>query len=233
MHPAHTVPAEAYSPDADRAGPATAARLPELLLEFLTLLIRSMLRQCLGAWSPRGRLLPSWWVTLPDCVPGSTQELAASIRGPIGHAMAHMCRYLGFGPEHKDWPYLSRSILAFGGSLAGVDGRKYPRPCLETHWIIPAVIGPDAPATPTAASLLAAPLAATEPPLAAQPVPAGVGPAVSPAPVRPVLARAATGPPTGPPPDRGLQICHARCTGPEHGLPRRSDSCRPNMPRQA
>ena len=58
-------------------------------------------------FAPRARLLPSWWVSLPDCVPGSTQELAASVRGPIGHAMAHMCRYCGFGPGHKDWPYLS------------------------------------------------------------------------------------------------------------------------------
>ena len=197
----HTALAEAYSRDADRAGPDASADLPRyLLLEFLTLLIRCMLRQCLGSRFPRARPLPSWWVTLPDCVPGSTQELAASIRGPIGHAMAHMCRYLGFGPGHQDWPYLSRSILAFGGSLKGVDGRKHPRPCLETHWIVPAVIGADAAATPTAAALLARRLAANAPPPAPPPVAAGAGPAVLPAPLRPVLARTATGPPTGPPP---------------------------------
>jgi len=189
--------AEACSPDANRAGQVASDRLAAVFLEFLTLFIRRMLRQCLP---PRARLMPSWWVTLPDCVPGSTQELAASIRGPIGHAMAHMCRYCGFGPGHQDWPYLRRSILAFGGSLRGVDGRLHPRPCLETHWVIPAVVGPDAPSTPTAASLLARRLAVAEPLPPPQPLLVdAAGPAVSPAPLRPVRARAATGPPTGPP----------------------------------
>ena len=189
------------------------AHLPGLLLELLTLLIRCMLRQCLGTGSRRVRLMPSWWVTLPDCAPGSTQELAASIRGPIGHAMAHMCRYLGYGPAHHDWPYLRHSILAFGGSLAKVDGRTHPRPCLETHWIIPAVIAPDPATTPSAATLLAQRVAADAPtpPPQFEPV-AATCPAVSPAPVRPVLARTATGPPTGPPregpPPHLLRLTH-------------------------
>lgn len=197
----NTAVAEAWSPDANRAGQVASERLPAVFLEFLTLFIRRMLRQW---FPPRARLLPSWWVSLPDCVPGSTQELAASVRGPIGHAMAHMCRYCGFGPGHHDWPYLRRSILAFGGSLRGVDGRKHPRPCLETHWIVPAVVEPDAATTPTAAAPLARYLTMDEPPPAPRAVPADVGPAVSPAPLRPVLARAATGPPTGPPRAAGL-----------------------------
>ena len=193
----HTDTTDADSPDADRAGLTVPATLPALLLEFLTLLIRQMLRQWLPA---RARLMPSWWVTLPDCAPGSTQELAASIRGPFGHAMAHMCRYWGYGPGHQDWPYLRRSILAFGGSLKGVDGRKHPQPWHDTPEIIPGMIRADATTTPTAAALLAQRLAADLPPPPPQPVlAAGAGPAVSPAPLRPVLARAATGPPTGPP----------------------------------
>jgi hypothetical protein len=167
--------------------------------------------------------LPSWWVHRPDMAPGSTQELAASVCGPFGNAIALMCRHWGFGPGHKDWPYLSRMILAFGGSLHGVDGRKHPQPWWETPEVVPGMIRADAATKPSAASLLAAQIAAdsrspvpsaqatcaalarTAPARAA---PAHAEPAVSRAFWWLVFARAGTGPPTGPPVVRDDRFRH-------------------------
>ena len=196
----HTVLAEASSPDANRAGPdAPVARLPEWLVHLLALVIRFLLERGL---SRRARL-PSWWHYRPDLPAGSIQALAASIRGPFGHAIACMCRRRGIGPGHPDWPELSRAIVAFGGSIKGF---RPGLPACGLQWwdnpdIIPGMSGMPTP-TPAAdamASLLAREVLADAPPSALLAVPATAGPAVSPAPRRPVVARVSTGPPTGPP----------------------------------
>ena len=132
-----TAPADAASPDADRAGPDAPAPLPEWVVHFVTLLIRLILQLSLAARSRRARL-PSWWHERPDLPAASAQALAASVRGEFGTAIAWMCRRRGIGPGHPDWPYLSRAIVAFGGGRSGSDpafrragcnGGKTPTSC--------------------------------------------------------------------------------------------------------
>src|ERR1700733_11662559 len=114
-----TPPAKAYAPDADRAGPEGPTCRPDWLLHCLALLILFMLRRLLALRSPGSHRRPSWWQDRPDLPAGSAQEEAAAVRGPFGNAIAWMCRRHGIGPGHKDWPELSRAIVAFGGSVKG------------------------------------------------------------------------------------------------------------------
>ena len=134
-----TAPAEAYAPDADRAGPDAPAHPPEWLVRCLALLIFFLLEHLHAVRLRRSRRLPSWWQDRPDLPAGSAQAEAASIRGPFGNAIAWMCRRRGIGPGHTDWPELSRAIVAFGGSVkgfragapgrAGCNGGKTPTSC--------------------------------------------------------------------------------------------------------
>ena len=148
-------PAEADTPDPGRAGPDAPTRLPERLALLISLLIRFIIAQ-LMATQPRTRrlVLPSWWYYRPDLPAGSMQQLAASRRGAFGNAIAWMCLRRGIGPGHKDWPELSRAIVAFGGSLA----RFRPgMPALGLQWwenpeIVPGMSG-ETVATPAADAL--------------------------------------------------------------------------------
>jgi hypothetical protein len=132
------------------------------------------------------------------------QALAASIRGEFGNAIAWMCRRRGIGPGHPDWPELSRAIVTFGGSTKGF---RPGLPACGLQWwespdIMPGMIGETA-ATPAAtalASLLSRQAVAIAPPPAPNVEPAAARPAPLPAIRRRVFARAATGPPIGPPP---------------------------------
>ena len=149
----------------------------------------------------------------PDLPLGSAQALAASVRGAFGNAIAWMCLRRGIGPGHPDWPELSRAIVAFGGSVKRF---RAGLPACGLQWwenpdIIPGMIG-EAVATPaaTATAVLLSRLDVVDvPPPALIVAAAEVGHAVSTAPVRPVLARVTTGPPTGPPSRRDDQICYA------------------------
>src|ERR1700733_14698265 len=114
-----TAPAEAYIPDANRAGPAALAHQPDWFVHCLARLIVFLLQHLLVARQGRSRRLQTWSDDRPDLPAGSTQAEAASIRGPFGRSIAWMCRRHGIGPGHKDWPELSRAIVAFGGSVAG------------------------------------------------------------------------------------------------------------------
>ena len=191
-----TSPAEADSPDADRAGPD--ARLPEWVVLLLTLVIRCIMH---ASRSRRSRL-PSWWHARPDLPPGSIQALAASIRGEFGNAIVWMCRRRGIGPGHPDWPELSRAIVTFGGSIKGF---RPGLPACGVQWwenpdIVPGMIG-ETEATPAAdalASLLSRQAVANTPPPAPIVESAAAKPVLLPT-IRRVLARASTGPPTGPP----------------------------------
>jgi hypothetical protein len=137
-------PADADAPDPDRAGPH--APPPRWLIHLLVLLRLFALR-----WRARlgGISLPPDWVhQRPGLPAGSTQALAAAIRGSFGTAIAWMCLRRGFGPGHADWPYLSRTIVAFGGSLAGF---RPGLPACGLQWwenpdIFPGMIGLAAPA---------------------------------------------------------------------------------------
>ncbi len=85
-----TAPADACSPDADRAGPDVSARLPEWVVHLLALVIRFILEHSLAARSRRSPL-PSWWHDRPDLPLGSAQAAAASVRGAFGNSIAWMC----------------------------------------------------------------------------------------------------------------------------------------------
>ena len=225
MTNAPTAPADAYAPGADRDGTDASTRLPEWLVHLIALVIRFILEHSVAARTHRFRL-PSWWHYRPDLPPGSVQQLAASRRGAFGNAIAWDCRRRGIGPGHRDWPELSRAIVAFGGSVAGF--RAGLPACGLQWWENPEIVAGmtgEIRATPAAeamALLLSRQHAGdTRPPamivVPGGGVPANAEPAVSPAPRRPVLACAATGPPTGPPTGRpslgGYQLCHAYATG--------------------
>ena len=138
-----TSPAEAYAPDADRAGPeGSAQQIPEWLVHLLARLIFVLLRSLIAAHLRRTRQMPPWWRYRPDLPPGSAQALAASIRGPFGNAIASMCRRHGIGPGHADWPELSRAIVAFGGSVKGF---RAGAPAFGLQWwdnprIVPGIV---------------------------------------------------------------------------------------------
>ena len=200
----HTAPAEAHAPDPDRAGPDAPAPVPERLLQLLILLIDFLLQHVPALRRRHLARLPSWWVDVPEYQPGSTQALAASVRGAFGNAIARMCRQRGIGPGHPEWPYLSRTIVAFGGSLAGFQAGAPPSPreWWESHRILPAVVAAPLPAPSPLSRLPAedslAPAAGFLSPSAAT-VPAEAGHAPLPASWLRPLARAGTGPPIGPP----------------------------------
>jgi hypothetical protein len=194
MSAPHTAPAEAYAPDADRAGPDSSAEVPEWLVHLLALLILFLLTHMPAVRRRHNARLRSRQVDRPEHPPGSAQAVDASVRGPFGQAIGRMSRHRGIGPEHKDWPDLSRAIEAFGSGLRGPDGSKRPRRWWEALMTVPGMIRADIAPTPATEPLLSSQPSASSPP----PEPAAE-PAVLPASPRRVRARASTGPPTGPP----------------------------------
>jgi len=202
MRTRHPVSAEARSPDPDRAGPDAPTPLPDWVVHLIALVIRFMLERNLFGRSRRARL-PSWWHDRPDLPLCSAMALAASIRGAFGNAIAWSCLRRGIGPGHEDWPELSRAIVAFGGSVKGF---RPGLPACGLQWwenpeLLPGATGDirPTPAATAMARLLSRLAVAEAPPPALAVVPAQAEPAEAPALVRPILARASTGPPTGPP----------------------------------
>jgi hypothetical protein len=210
-----TAPAEAYTPDADQAGPDAPAHTPEWLVQCLVRLILFVLEHLLAGFPHRSFAQPSYWHDRPDLPPGSAQAEAASIRGSFGTAIAWMCLRHGIGPGHADWPELSRAIVAFGGSLEGF--RAGAPPCGLEWWENPGVVpgmvlvpgfGAYAAATATA-SLLEQQAVANATPRATNAMQAEAAHArlpVSwlPASARQIFARAGPDPSTGPPSCPGL-----------------------------
>ncbi len=169
-----TAPVEAYAPDADRAGPEAPAQMPEWLVRLIARLILFLLEHWLAARPRRSHRPPSWWHDRPDLPAGSTQAEAASVRGQFGNAIAWMCRRNGIGPGHRDWPELSRAIVAFGGKLDGF--RAGASPCGLQWWenpaIVPGMIGVGSAPAAANAALLRLLAAADAPPPAPHAVPA-------------------------------------------------------------
>ena len=197
-------PADACAPDPDRAGTDASARIPEWLVHLLALIIRFILEHSAAARARRAGV-PVWLTQRHDLPPGSFQQIAAALRGEFGNAIVSMCRRRGYGPGDKDWPYLARMIVTFGGSI---DGFRPGLPALGLVWyenphIMPGMIGaiPATPGADAVAELLEQAAAADAP----APLPQGVGSDAMPAlpPARPrrreALARTSTGPPIGPP----------------------------------
>ena len=134
-----------------------------------------------------------------------------------------MCLRRGFGPRHRDWRYLSRTIVAFGGSVKRfrTGARPYGLQWRENSDVTPGTIG-ETRATPaaTAMALLLSRQAAES---AASPAPtdpaandigrSAAEPSLPPVLRWQVLARTATAPPTGPPAVRAHQFSYARTDG--------------------
>ena len=89
-----------------------------------------------------GRMGPSWWHDRPDLPAGSAQAYFASVRGAFGNSIRWMCIRHGIGPGHKDWPEVSRAIVAFGGSLEGFWAGAPPKGLQwwENPGVIPGVV---------------------------------------------------------------------------------------------
>jgi hypothetical protein len=217
-----TPPAGACSPDADRADPDALAHLPEWLVQLIAMLLHYMLRRMRAVRLQNARLRARCHER-PDLAPGSAQHLATFIRGAFGNTIAWMCLYDGIGPGHRDWPALSRAILAFGGSLRAFDPNRRDRPAMGQPWWGNPYVMPGLPAlqraTPAAGMLSAllardtaeaasapAGAAALAPHAAAAPEP---GAAPMPPSWRSPITRVATGPPTGPPQPWGSPYCYA------------------------
>ena len=215
-----TSPAGDSSPDADRAGPDASARLPEWVVHLIAQVIHFILSHMLAGRSRRS-VLPPGWDERPDLPPASAQAAAASVRGAYGNSIAWMCLRRGIGPGHPDWPYLSRTIVAFGGSVRGF---RAGMPARGLQWwenpdLWPGMIGETtaAPAAAAMAVLVSQQAAETAP----SPAPTNPAlknslhsepePALLPKFRWHVLARTATGPPTGPPSPWAYQFC-CSCT---------------------
>src|SRR5580658_8348985 len=153
-----TPPAGACSPDADRTGEDASAGLPEWLVQLIAMLLQYMLRRMRAVRLQNARLR-AWCHERPDLQPGSAQQLAAFLRGAFGNTIAWMCLYDGIGPGHRDWPTLSRAILAFGGSLRAFDPSRRGRPAMGQPWWGNPYVMPGLPApqreTPAAGALAA------------------------------------------------------------------------------
>jgi hypothetical protein len=206
--PTHTSPAEAHAPNPEPSGRDEPSCTPEWLAYLLALLIRFMLQHT-QARHLRRSYLAAWWRDRPDLPAGSIQAMAASIRGNFGTAIAWMCLRRGYGPDHPDWPYLSRTIVAFGGSLCRF--RPGMPACglqwFENPYVIPGAFGyiVPTPAAAALASLLSQQAAADARPLPLCAARAAARPGSARACRRPrsrptgAWRRRSTGPPTGPP----------------------------------
>jgi hypothetical protein len=207
-HDPRATPANARTPDSDRAGAEASARLPEWVVHLIALVIHFMLRRVFARSRRSG--LPSWQHDRLDLPAGSAEALAASVRGSFGNSIAWRCLRHGIGPGHPDWPELSRAIVAFGGSIKGFRAGAPARGLLwwENPGVIPGMVA--APAATPAAAAMAVLLARQAQAAAPTPAPTIIAccaatvrsaaePALPPVFLRQVLARTATGPPTGPP----------------------------------
>ncbi len=138
MRPSPPVPSQAYARSADRAGPEASAPSAEWLARWLSLLIFFLLNPWNAVRLLRSGRLASWWHDRPDQPLATAQAEAASVRGAFGNSIRWLCLRHGIGPGHKDWPELSRAIVAFGGSLEGF--RAGAPPCGLQWWETPGVV---------------------------------------------------------------------------------------------
>jgi len=120
-----TSPADAYAPDANRAGPDSSERLlhrmPLLygLVRFLVLVAFLVREYWLAIRQYRSGTRPSSWHDQSDLPPGSPQQPAAPIRGAFGNTIGWTYRRRNIAPPQKDWLQPFRAIAAFGRNLKG------------------------------------------------------------------------------------------------------------------
>src|ERR1700679_2238386 len=137
------LPSQVYAPYADRASRKGTPRSAESLLHWLAFLIFFLHRPLKAFCLLRsGRAGPAWWHHRPDLPACSAQVYFASVRGKFGTSIRWMCIRHGIGPGHKDWPEVSRAIVAYGGSLRGFWAGAPPKGLewWENPGVIPGVV---------------------------------------------------------------------------------------------
>jgi hypothetical protein len=197
----NTAPAEACAPDPDRDDPDSADLMPEWLAYLIALVIVFLLEQFLAAPQRHVRRSASRRVGRNALPRDSAQPPAASIRNKSDNATARTRRSRGTAPEFLD---LSRARIALLEKLRQSDVDPAVLSQLEALGIVPGPIDPYTAATPVRSPLCVANIRRAPRKLA----PAGNQHRVSPTPLR-QIARASTGPPTGPPVIADCQSCYA------------------------
>jgi hypothetical protein len=187
----NTAPAEACAPDPDRADPDSPDLMPEWLAYLIALVIVFLLEQFLAIRPHHARRPASRPAGRPALPRDSAQAPAAATRSRSNDATARMHRGRGVALKPSE---LARTRAALLEKLRQSDVDPAVLSQLEALGIVPAVIGPDTSAAP----VLSPPHLANIRRAARRLAPARAQHRVSPAPLR-QIARAATGPPTGPP----------------------------------
>jgi hypothetical protein len=197
----NTAPAEAYSPDPDRADPDSPDLMPEWLAYLIALVIVFLLEQFQAMRQHHARRLASKPVARPAPPRDSAAAPTAAIRSQPDHATARTRRGRDAAPEYPDLAHTRAALLE---KLRQSDVDPAVLSQLEALGIVPAVIGLDTPAAP-----VLSPLCMTNIRRAARRfAPARAQHRVSPTPWR-QIARPGTGPPTGPPAVSDYQSCYA------------------------
>jgi hypothetical protein len=199
----NTAPAEAFALDPDRAGADSPDLMPEWLAYLIALVIVFLLEQFLVARQRHTRRTASRRVGRRALPQDSAQPSAAAIQSQSGHATARTRRRRGVTPECPDLSHV-RTALLEKLRRSGVEPSVWSQ--LEALGIVPSPIVPDAAAPPTAPALAPPHVANIRhaPRRFAPDVPQQ---AVSRTPWR-QIARAGTGPPTGPPAVSRHQSCY-------------------------
>jgi hypothetical protein len=201
----NTAPAEAYSPDPDRAGPDSPDLIPEWLAYLIALVIVFLLEQFQAMRQHHLRRPASRPVARPALPRDSAQSPAAATRSQPDHVTTRTRRGHNAAPECRDLSDVRTALLE---KLRQSDVDPSVLSQLEALGIVPSPIGSDTTATPNAPVL--APLCVANIRRTARRfAPASPRHAVSTAPRRQMFARPGTGPPTGPPAVWGYQPSYA------------------------
>jgi hypothetical protein len=200
----HTAPAEAYSPDPDRADPDSPDLMPEWLAYLIALVILFLIEQFQALRQRHPRRLASRPVGRPALPKDSAQPPATASRSQSENATARTRRSRDAAPECPD---LSHARTALLEKLRHSDIDPAVLSQLEALGIVPSPIGPNTAASPTV-PVLSPHGAANIRRTARRRAPGGAQHAVSLAPPRREFTHASTGPPTGPPAVSGYQSCY-------------------------
>ncbi|HEY1931174.1 MAG TPA: hypothetical protein VGG99_04115 [Acetobacteraceae bacterium] len=201
----NTVPAEAYSPDPDRADPDSPTLMPEWLAYVIALVILFIIETFLATERRHARRRASRPDGRPALQRNSAQPPVPAIHNQPDNMTARTRRGRDAAPECPDLSH-ARAALLEKLRQSDVDPAVLSR--LEELGIVPGLIGPDTTATPNA-PVLAPPCVANIRRNARRFAPASPRHAVSTAPRRQMFARPGTGPPTGPPAVWGYQPSYA------------------------
>jgi hypothetical protein len=197
-----TAPAEAYAPDPDRADLDSPTLMPEWLAYVIALVILSIIETIQALPQRPARRPASRPINRPAQARDSAHTPAFSINSRSGHATARTRRGQAIPVNGQDLSH-ARAALLDKLRQANVGPAVWSQ--LEALGIVPAPTDPGA-----AATLAPSPRRTAK--LRRAPrrfLPAVAPHAVLPALRRPMLARAGTGPPTGPPAVSGYQSCYA------------------------